>query len=206
MIWRQFASGFWGSSNTMDSNRLRTRRILFLLTLITSPLFCCGCFYLLEALPASFLPSSVDFMLNLFEAEAQVENRSGETLYITPLSTTPGRPMVIPQSASIRVHNIPLKPDHSMILTYDRADMVLSGIAVCRTDQDCRLLPVDGSDEYYVNSFENLPGLEPGWLEAIQAEPQYNFSIVLIPVLSLLPVVLFFRWRYSGRLENNRRD
>lgn len=204
MIWRRFASGFWGSSNTVDSNRLRTRRILFLLTLITSPLFCCGCFYLLEALPASLLPSSVDFMINLFEAEAQVENRSGETLYITPISTTLGRPMVIPQSASIRVHSIPLKPDHTMVLTYDSADMVLSGLAVCRANQECRLLAVDGSDEYHVDSFESLPGVETGWIQAIQAKSEYNFSIVLIPILSLLPIVLFLSWLYWGRLEKKR--
>jgi hypothetical protein len=182
----------------------RSRRILLLLALISSPLLCCGGSFVLEVLPASLLPASVDFMVNLFEAEATVENRSGEILYITPISTTFGRPMVISQRTSFRLHDIPLRPNRSMMLTYDRADMVLSGIAVCRANNECRLLAVDGSDNYYVDSFENLPELEPDWLLAIQSGLRYNFSPVLIPIMSLVPVVLFLSWLYLGRQGGKR--
>ena len=189
---------------TQPRKHSRLRRIVFLLTLITSPLFCCGCLFLLEALPSSLLPSSVDFTINLFEAEARVENRSGETLFVTPISTTFGRPMVITKLTSFRWKDIPLQPNGSVVLTYDSADMPLSGIAVCRINDDCRLLAVDYSNEYYVDSFESLPGLEPGWLQAVQSQPQYNFSVVLAPALGLLPVLLFLGWLYLGRQEKKR--
>jgi hypothetical protein len=183
--------------------RSARRRILLLLALIT-PLFLRGIF-LVEILPASLLPSSLDFMVNLFEAEARVDNRSGETLYITPITTTYGRPVVITQLNSFRQRDIPLQPNHSFTLTYDSADLPLSGIVVCRTNEDCRLLAVDYSDVYSVDSFENLPGVEPSWLLAVRSTPQYNFTIVLIPMSGLLPVVLFLSWLYWGRLENKRK-
>ena len=189
---------------TQPRKHSRLRRIVFLLTLITSPLFCCGCLFLLEALPSSLLPSSVDFTINLFEAEARVENRSGETLYVTPISTTFGRPMVITKLTSFRWKDIPLRPNGSVVLTYDSADMPLSGVAVCRTNDDCRYLAVDYSNEYYVDSFESLPGLEPGWLQAVQSQPQYNFMAVLVPMLGLLPVLLFLGWLYLGWQEKKR--
>lgn len=182
--------------------RSRIRNILLLLALISSPLFCCGCVFLLEALPSSLLPSSLDFIVNLFEAEVRIENKSGETLYVTPITTTYGRPMVITQPTSFYWRDIPLRPDGSVVLTYDAADMPLSGVAVCRTNADCRLLDVVGSGVYDLDSFEKLPELEPSWLLAVQSQPQYNFSIVLIAVLSLLPVGLFVGWLYLGRLGN----
>jgi hypothetical protein len=86
------------------------RRILLLLALVSSPLGCCGCAFLLDALPASRLPPAVNFAVNLFDAEARVENRSGETVYLTPFTTTTGRLVVIKQLSSIRQRNIPLQP------------------------------------------------------------------------------------------------
>lgn len=195
-------------SDAVGTNRVkkrpRVRMILLLLALVSSPLCCCGPIYLLNVLPSSFLPPAVDFMVNLFEEEVRVENRSGETLYITPITTTYGQPMVIPQSTFIRQRDIPLQSNGSIVLTYDSADMPLSGIAVCRTDNDCRLLAANHSKVYYLDSFESLPKLEPNWLLAIRSYPHYSFGIVLIPVLSLLPVVLFLGWLYLGRLENKR--
>lgn len=172
------------------------RVILLLLAMVSSPLSCYGFIFLLQALPASLLPPGINFFVNLFEAEARVENRSGETFYITPITTTYGRPVVIKQFTFIRQRDIPLQPNHSIVLTYDAADMPLSGIVVCRTNDDCRLLAVVPSDVYYLDSFENLPRLEPGWLLAIQSHSQYSFDIVLFPVLGLVPVILFLSWLY----------
>jgi len=101
----------------------------------------------------------------------------------------------------LRQRDIPLQPNRSIVLTYDAADMPLSGIAVCRTNDDCRLLAVDYSDVYYLDSFENLPSLEPSWLLAIRSLSPYNFGIVLFPALGLVPVVLFLSWLYLGKLE-----
>ena len=181
------------------------RRILFLLAVFTSPLICCSSLQLLEALPASLLPSGLDFTLNLFEAEARVENRTTETFYLTAITTTYGDPRVIAQNISFRQRDIPLAPNGSVVLTYDSADMPLSGIAVCRNNQDCRLLNVDhASGVYVLEAYESLPGLEPGWLEAIQSHPLRNSINVLLPAFGLVPILLFLNWLYLVRLEKRR--
>ncbi len=159
---------------------LSVRAILLLLAVLSSPLGCCW---------LSFLPG-------IFQAEARVENRSGELLYITAITTTTGRPVVIGQRTLLRQRDIPIQPNQSIVLLYDAADMPLSGIAVCRANDDCRLLAVDHSNRYYVDSYESLPGLEPSWLAAIRSYPSYSFMPVLFPVLGLVPVVLFLSWLY----------
>ena len=190
---------------TDQAKRLRPfRAILLLLAVLTSPLVCCGAITVLDALPTSLLPPALDFTLNLFEAEARVENRTSETFYLTPITTTYGQPTVIPQNTSFRQLDIPLVPNGSVVLKYDSADMPLSGIAVCRTDEDCRLLAFDNSGVYILESYESLPSLEPGWLAAIQSQPPGNFSSMLILALSLLPILLFSSWMYLGRLERKR--
>ncbi len=80
--------------------------------------------------------------------------------------------------------------------------MPLEGIAVCRSSEDCRWIEADYSKQYHINSFEALPELEPGWLQAIQLQPQVNIEPVLMPLLGLVPVMLFLVWLYWDRLEN----
>lgn len=184
---------------SQTKNRLRTRTILLLLTLISLPFGFCGGIYLLDVLPASLAPPLVDFTVNLFEVNAQVENVSSETLYITPITTTYGEPRVIPQSAFIRQREFPLHPNRSITLTYDAADMPLSGIAVCRINDDCRVLASDPSNRYILSSFEELPEIDPAWLAAIRSYPQYSFTIFLVLLFCLLPVVLFSNWLYLGK-------
>ena len=187
-------------TDTVGTNQARKYRtagaILLLLAVLSSPLGCCGCAFILNALPTPFqLP-----MMDLFKGEAQVENRSGETVYLTPITMTYGYPIVIGQPASIRQRDFPLQHDRSIVLTYDTADAPLSGIAVCRADGDCRLLDADRSGVYYLDSFDTLPRLKMDWLLAIQSHPTYSFNILLFLVLSLLPVVLFSGWLYFARL------
>ena len=170
------------------------RRILFLLALLTSPLLCCGCLFLESVLPNGLVPA-----LNFFAAEARVENRTGETFYLTPITTTHGQPEVIPQSASFRQTDLPVQPNASIGLKYDSADLPLSGIAVCRANDDCRLLAVDYSGQYHLEAFEALPALDPAWLLAIRSTSPYNFGIVIFPVLGLLPVGLFFELAVFGQ-------
>ena len=183
-------------TDNVETNQVRkyriARMILLLLLVISSPLWCCGCTFVLDLLPAPFqIP-----MMDLFEAEATVENRSGETLYLTPITTTYGYPLVIVQSASIRQRDFPIDPGRTIVLTYDSADAPLAGIVVCRTDDDCRLLAADHSDMYYLASFENLPVLEPDWLLAVQSHPPYSIRVPFFVLLSLLPFVLFSGWLY----------
>jgi len=189
----------------METSPKRPPRVkLLLLALLTSPLLCCGAIQLLEALPGSLLPSGLDFTLNLFEAEARVENHTSETFYLTPITTTYGQPDVIPQNISFRQRNIPLAPNSFVVLTYDSADMPLSGIAVCRTKEDCRLLAVDTSGGYVLDVYESMPSLEPGWLAAIRFHPLHNYNNVILPALSLLPIFLFLMWLYLGRSETEQ--
>jgi len=178
------------------------RNILLLFALLTAPFLCCGCNFFLDALPATLLPPAVDFVVNIFEAEARIENRSEETLYLTPFTTTYGRPMVIPQDTSLRQRDFPLRPQQSIVLTYDAADLPLSGIAVCRADGDCRLLATDSSAVYSIDSFEALPVLEPDWLSAINAHSQYRFGTLLMLMFSFIPVVFFLGWLYLGRQKS----
>ena len=159
-----------------------------LLALILSPLTCCGGFYILSVLPG--------MTLGLFETEVRIENRSDETLYITPITTTYTEPRVIPQPGRIRQVDIPLRSDHSIILTYDAADFPLAGVVVCREDGECRLLETEYPGVTVLDSFESLPTLEPNWLQAMQTSPHYRYGIVIFPLLGLVPVVLFLNWLY----------
>ena len=188
------------------TNRPRPlRTILLLLTLLTSPLICCGSVQLLDVLPASLLPPSLNFIINIFESEARVENKTTETFYITAITTTYGEPRVIGQNTSVKQRDIPLAPNSSVILTYDSADMPLAGIAVCRTEDDCRLLKVDYSGSAYIlESYEALPNLESNWLEAIHSHPLNNYMNVLLPVLCLVPIFLFVGWLYVTRAEKKK--
>ncbi len=190
-------------ANTKDKPR-NIRVILLLLAALTSPLLCCGTVQLLDALPRSLLPGGLDFMVNVLESEARVENRTSETFYLTAITTTYGEPRVIGQDISFRQRDIPLKPNGSVVLQYDSADMPLSGIAVCRNAEDCRLLARDNSDMYVVEAYETLPSLERGWLQAIKSHPLHNYSNIVIPLLSLVPILLFASWIRFVRAEKKQ--
>lgn len=174
----------------------KIKSFLLLLAVLLSPLTCCGGLYIIDILPSSLMPSTVDFVVNLFETEVHVENRTGEILYLTPITTTRGKPVVIPQYSSIRQRDFLLRPDRSLVLIYDAADMPLAGIAVCRTNTNCRLLATDYSDEYSLDSYENLPMLEQEWFTAIQSSQKWNLSIVIFPALGLVPIIFFMGWLY----------
>lgn len=180
------------------------RATLLILALLTSPILCCSGVQLLDALPPSWLPGSVDFIVNLFESEARVENRTSQTLYLTAITTTYGDPRVIPQNIAFRLRDIPVRPQSSVVLKYDSADLPLAGIAVCRAEGDCRLLPADNSHMYELNSYESLESLDPSWLQAIQSYPLQNYSSLTTIVLSLLPILLFSGWLYLYRREKSR--
>lgn len=65
-------------SDAVETKESRKRSPLrwLLLALILSPLTCCGGIYILSALPG--------VMPILFETEVRIENRTDETLYLTP--------------------------------------------------------------------------------------------------------------------------
>ena len=176
--------------------RKSLKALLLLFALLLSPLTCCGGTYILDMLPSSIVPPAADFMVNLFEGEIRVKNGTEETLYITPITTTTGKPVVIRQISSIRQRDFPVKPGQSLRLTYDMADAPLAGIAICRTSDDCRLLTTDYADEYDLDGYEDLPVLEQEWLAAIQSSPKQSLSVVIYPILGLVPAMLFLSWVY----------
>jgi hypothetical protein len=166
---------------------------------LLSPLTCCGSTYFLNILPSSFF-------LNLFKAEVRIENRTNETLYITAITTTRGYPEVIRQPSSIKQRDFPLRSGQSQILTYDIADAPLAGIAVCRSSEDCRLLGSDYAEVCYLDAYEDYPLLEPEWLETIRSSPERSMGVVIIPVLGLVPIILFISWLYLVVKEKKSRD
>ncbi len=166
------------------------RWIMVILGFITSPLLCMGGLLLADAvLPMPF---------GLFKTEISVENKSGETLYLTPITTTRGEPEVILQMLALRLRDVPLQPNGMLVFTYDAADSPLTGMAVCRAGGECRLL------EGYPNpqtiaSFESLPALEADWKTAIETYPEYNFVALVLLLLCLLPVGLLWGSTYVDR-------
>jgi hypothetical protein len=190
------------NSGTRKSPWIRTT--LLVLALLTSPVLCCGGLQLLDALPSSWLPGDLDFMLNLFEVEARVENKTSQTLYLTAVTTTYGDPRVISQNITFRQRDIPVRPQSSVVLQYDSADSPLAGIVVCRTEDDCRLLPANTSHMYELNSYESLESLDPSWLEAIQSYPLLNYAYLMIIALNLVPILLFSGWLYLNWREKSR--
>jgi hypothetical protein len=177
-------------SDTDETKGTKKRSPLrwLLLALILSPLTCCGGFYILSALPGV---SPI-----LFETEVRIENRTEETLYLTPITTTYRDPRIIPQRAFIRQVDIPLRPGRSIVLTYDAADFPLAGVVVCRKGGECRVLDAESSDVTVLDSFEALHKLDSSWLQAMQTSPRYRFGIVIYPLLALVPVVLLLNWLY----------
>ena len=167
--------------------KISPKSLLLLLAVLLSPLTCCGGTYILNSLPASF-------PLNIFKTEFRVENHTEETLYITPITTTTGGPLVIKQTSSIRQRDFPISPGRSIVLTYDAADRPLSGIAVCRSSDDCRLFVTDYSNEYALDTYEDLPPLEQTWLLAVQASPKWGMDIIIFPLLGLVPIIMFASW------------
>ena len=178
--------------------RLSTRLTLLVLACLTSPLCCCG--------SAMFLSVISPVPHTNFE----VLNKTNETLYITPVDTTPGRTVVIEQPLTLRQRNIPLHPNSSVVMINYGEVHELSGVAVCRTNTDCRWAtasewqhPSDPNEPYALPVqvytlyfFEGLPKLEASLLLAIQSHRQYNFDILLWLAGILLPFVLFICWLY----------
>lgn len=179
--------------------------ILLILTFLTSPLLLCSGIQLLSLL-------HVDFGLSFFSANVQVENQTIETLYLTPITTTYGDPRVIAQSGSIRQRDFPLEPQATVTLTYDSADASLAGIIVCRAQDDCRLLEGDyaafdmdkNAMVLSVQSFDSLPELEPGWLEAKNTHSQSDYSVVIFCIIGFAPILLFGFWlRLVGQTKRS---
>lgn len=174
---------------------------VLLLALLTSPALCCGGMQVLDALATTWLPESADFVVNLFEGEAQIKNHTSETLYLTAVTTTYGEPEVIAQNIAFRQRHIPVEPQGAVTLQYDAADASLAGIAVCKGDDDCRLLPANSVGIYELNAYESLESLDPTWQAAISAQPVYNSSSLIVVVLSVTSILLFSSWLYLKRRE-----
>ena len=141
------------------------------------------------------IPVLLTFMLNLFKDKLRVENKTSQTLYLTVIKNHNG-PMVISQNIAFRNHDIPVKPQSSVTLQYESADAPIAGFAVCKTEADCRFLPISYLNDYEVNSYESLERLNSSWLTAIRSSPLHNYSNLIIMALSLVPILLLSGWLY----------
>ncbi|RME87910.1 MAG: hypothetical protein D6770_08195 [Anaerolineae bacterium] len=190
------------SAQNKDRRGPRWLRVMLLaVAILTSPILCCTGSLVLEALPSSWLPGPLAFATTLFEGEVRVENKTPQTLYLTPMTTAYGEPVAIPQT-TFRQRDIPLKPQSSITLKYDAADFPLEGIAVCKTKDDCRLLPADSpTNVYEVHTYESLTPLDPTWQVALQSTPRYNYILLFVIAVSLIPIASFAAWLYLNRRE-----
>jgi hypothetical protein len=139
------------------------------------------------------IPVLSNNMINGFKVKYRVyiENKTSQILYLTAITTDHGSPKVISK------RDIPIRAQSSADLVFDKTDTPLAGIAVCRTEDDCRLLPHDSDSPFYkINSYESLERLNPSWLAAIRSSPMYNNSNFIIMALSLVPILLLSGWLY----------
>ena len=144
------------------------------------------------------IPVLLTFMLNLFKDKLRVENKTSQILYLTVVTTNwyDNSPRVVSQNIAFRNHDIPVKPQSSVTLQYESADAPLAGFAVCKTEANCRFLPISYLHDYEVNSYESLERLNPSWLTAIRSSPLHNYSNLIIMALSLVPILLLSGWLY----------
>jgi hypothetical protein len=148
-----------------------------------------------DALPAEVLPGSLNFTLNLFEAEFTVENRTAETLYLTALTTTTGQPLVIAQNTFARQRDIPLAPGETHSLIYDAADFPLAGVLVCLETGECRISPQNGTESrLVVADFDALTPADSAWVAVAKSHPAYDWTGWLVLLFSVIPLAFWAAW------------
>ena len=169
------------------------RTALLILALLSSPFACMGGSFAISAL------SSIN--IGLFQAEVRVENRTDETLYITPITTTYAEPQIIWQFTSLRQRDILLKAGESILLTYDAADSPLAGVILCRDNGDCRLFDTTWGQVNYLDDFDSLPTADESWLNAKNTMQLYNFSALIYITFALLPFLFLWLWWRLGKAQ-----
>ena len=132
-----------------------------------------------------------------------VENKTNETLMITPMTTIEAQPRVIRQAFTPRQRDHRLKPKAAMILVYDMDDLPLAGIVVCRESGDCRVLENSREEMLSIENFDALPKADESWLTAIEETGLRNYAGMINIAFMLLSMLMFFlRW-YIGKTQYN---
>ncbi len=139
--------------------------------LFSAPSLCCSASLLAQL--AGPLP------FDFFSRETQFHNASGETLYLTPITTVSGEPRPLTQAARWRQKDFPLPPNKTLTLRWDAADATLDGLLLCNAAGDCRLLAPPREE---LPPLETLPPAPADWLAARAAAPAVN---PLLPLLLL---------------------
>lgn len=187
-----------GRGKTIAKKYRIARLIVFVLFLCSLPLACLGCFPAFSLLPADWLPFAFTF-----QAQVTIENHTPDTLLLTPFTTTRGYPQVIPQTGTLRGRDYPLPPGGNRTLSYDTADAPLAGIAVCDTNEACHLLEA-GSGEHINLSAEmlsTLPPLPDDWQTARLNAPRSDYTVPVLVLLALLPLLFLGLWVFLGKKE-----
>ena len=188
---------FWGI------NKMARLRRIVLVGLIT--ISCC-------LLPLSCLP--VLMILNpmgaIFVTSFTVENKSAETLKITPVGTIgktkallPTFSRWIPFLPAIKNRNFNLKPGQSVRIIYDWDDINFSEIAVDTKDGKYYQVVVDKTpteNQYHrtsgcfiIPSRSKMEPIQPDVLAALQLPNRFFTRFLIITVLGITPPILLIR-------------
>ncbi len=170
----------------------RRRTLFFILFFLTSPFAFLGCSSILFAL-------SPMQEAGFFHGEVRIENRSGENLTITPITTTYAEPRIIAQPLCLYRRDIPLNAGEAWHISYDTADFPLAGIILCREGGDCRVLEHTYTDTLSFDELESLPLVDESWLAVTQSAPRYNFALPFNALMVIMSLFFGFGWWQAGR-------
>ena len=134
-----------------------------------------------------------------FYGSVLVENQTNETFTLTPITTTYPEPRVIRQAMTPRNRDHLLKPNASVLLTYDKADFPLAWILVCRENGDCRLLEYTWKESLSIDNFDALPTADESWVAAKEKVALRNYAGMLYLVFIIISLVLFAVWWVVGK-------
>jgi len=183
--------------------------ILLVINLLALPLGC---------VPAMFLMNSFNPMQLAFVTDFSVENRTGESIWITPIGTvgTQGKRWPIPTSSrrapwmeSSQRARLPIECGAKRTLFYDWDDINFSELVVERAGAEPRQLVVNPDpttnqysrlevNEFVIDDWDALAPLEPD-VRAAYDEAQVPLRLWPILIWTALPAVTFLPvlWWYQ---------
>lgn len=190
----------------MNRRRKIISRILLVFGLLTSPLT-------LLVLLGVFNPFALVFLYPF-----QVENKTNEPIWITPLGTVgeEGLRQVLPQYLfrtpalpALKEADLRIDPGETRHLIYDWDDINFSEIVVKSRRGEQRMLVVDshptenryhtpGENHFVIDSFERLEPLTGAISETVLSR-RWNFATPMFLLLGALPVALLAGYKLLNR-------
>jgi hypothetical protein len=163
--------------------------------------------------------SVMTFAPGIFSGAFTVVNRSGATLYITPIFSAYGQRHVAVQSFSkfpylpiLKEAGLQLAPDESVrIICEVDEDYTFSEIAVRNASGDYRQMDIQmptttlslglSQPSFTIGPFHELPGISPAALEVARKAEQPNLRALGAIGLGFIPIGLFAIWLRLARSD-----